>query len=415
MAFVVAVASTVVFYGLFVGKLKSAPPQRNVVVAAKALRPGAVIAASDVKSMAWSGSEVPKGMFEKPDQVIGHAVVQPVDEGEPVLESRLITQSGGGFAVPSGMRAVSVHVSDSSGVLAMLKPGYKVDVQAFATRQGERGPESEARTAFQNVTVLALSMQAEPSALGGFNAPVVTLLVTPREADALGIADSFGRVRLALRNPVDEGRENKPALASTAVFRGSWASASASSPSTAAERGVSAENHGGTRAGRSQVAFSVQLLSASQEAVREFAQHGLRGKQDIFGASEVPNARELDAVLAALRDRKAVDVLSTSRLNAAMSRSAAVELNARGESKPEDGSGLRVQFSPFVTNGQVHLRVQPEVTAAGGPSSVKSRKLETEIDISGGHSFFITGIADPRGDPAAAGRQLLVLVTPSLL
>jgi pilus assembly protein CpaB len=219
VAFVVAVLSTVIFYGLFVSKLKSAPVLR-VVVAAKPLRPGLTIAKSDLSTISWSGAEVPRGMMDDPARVTGQIVLQPIDEGEPILESRLASASGARLGVPSGMRAVSVHVSDSSGVLALLKPGYRVDIQVFAVRQGEKLIDSEARTAFQNIPVLAINLQPESSSLGGFNAPVVTLLASPAEADGLGAADSFGRIRLILRNPIDSGREAKPVIPFNSVLRG---------------------------------------------------------------------------------------------------------------------------------------------------------------------------------------------------
>ena len=392
VAFVVAIASTGIFYGLFVGKLKSTPAQ-TVVTAAKPLKPGAVIQKADLSSMTWAGPEVPKGMYGNPDQIAGQTVVQSIEAGEPVLESRLASKSGGGgLGIPEGMRAVSVHVSDSSGVLALLRPGHKVDMQIFVNRQGQG--ENEARTALQNVTVLAAGQQAEPSSQGGFNAPVVTVLVTPREADLLGVADSFGRIRLALRNPVDQGRENKSSIPFAAVFR----SPAAEAPVVASAR---TEQPGAARKARSQIGLSVQLLSASPEAMDTLKRYGVSGSQDVLDASPVSQSANVERVLAQLRDGRSVDVLSLSRVTAAVSRTAAVELQGK------ESGGVRVQFSPFLSNGQMKLRVQPELSGGSG-----TRKLETEVDITTGRSFVISGLKDSKAAPGA--RQLLVLVTPNL-
>src|SRR3954469_16583621 len=73
VAFVVAIASTGIFYGLFVGKLKSAPAQ-TVVVAAKPLKPGVVISKSDLTTMGWASPQVPKGMYDTSDRVVGQTV-----------------------------------------------------------------------------------------------------------------------------------------------------------------------------------------------------------------------------------------------------------------------------------------------------------------------------------------------------
>ena len=395
VAFVVAIASTGIFYGLFVGKLKSAPTQ-SVVTAGKALKPGTVIQAADLGSMAWAGSAVPKGMYAGPEQVVGQTVVQSIEAGEPVLESRLASKSGGGgLGIPEGMRAVSVHVSDSSGVLALLRPGHKVDMQVFVNRQGQG--ENEARTALQNVTVLSAGQQAEPSSQGGFNAPVVTVLATPREADLLGVADSFGRIRLALRNPVDQGKENKSSVPFAAVFR----STAADVPVVATARNQQAPAVPAARKAKSQVGLAVQLLSASPEAMDTLKRYGVSGRQDVLNASPVSQPVDVEKVLAQLRDRKSVDVLSLSRITAAVSRTAAVELLAN------ESGGVRVQFSPFLANGQMKLRVQPELSGGSG-----TRKLETEVDITSGRSFVISGLKDSTAAPG--GRQLLVLVTPNL-
>ena len=127
----------------------------------------------------------------------------PIGEGEPVVASHLATaQSGGGADVPAGMRAVSVHVTDSTGVLALLRAGQKVDVQVVVHREG-LNTGAEVRTALEELTVLSVQPQTEQSSQGA-NLPVVTLLAKPAEADVLAAADSGARVRLTLRNPLDD-------------------------------------------------------------------------------------------------------------------------------------------------------------------------------------------------------------------
>ena len=48
--------------------------------------------------------------------------------------------------------------------------------------------------------------------------PIVTLLVTPAAADRLGLADSAGRLRLLLRNPLDQGQSSLPGLNMAYLF-----------------------------------------------------------------------------------------------------------------------------------------------------------------------------------------------------
>jgi Flp pilus assembly protein CpaB len=142
--------------------------------------------------------------------------------GEPIVSSRLANKrNGGGLGIPSGMRAVSVQVSDSSGVVALLKPGLRVDVQAVYSRSGAN-QDAEIRTVLENIEVLKINPAAEP-APGRPALPVATLLVTPAEADTVGLADAVARVRLVLRNPLDQDKVQRSTIGVAGLMRGSAA------------------------------------------------------------------------------------------------------------------------------------------------------------------------------------------------
>ena len=208
IAFVVALISTGVFYGLLAGKTQASPtdlPRFSVVVANRALARGEVIQPADIKAISWAGAEAPKGSFTTPDQVSGVTVLDPIAANAPVVESLIASHR----AIPNGMRAVSIHVTDSSGVVAMLHPGYKVDVQVLSDIS--KG-EISLRTALQNVEVLTVS----PLDAGK---PVVTVVVSPEDAELLGLADSTSRVRLVLRNPSDQGRSPQSTIPVSNLFK----------------------------------------------------------------------------------------------------------------------------------------------------------------------------------------------------
>jgi pilus assembly protein CpaB len=202
IAFVVAIVSTGIFYGLFVNKLSSSTSSgKTVVVAAHPLKSGAVIVAADIKTIQWPGVNPPKGTFETPDQVIGKTVFDAIGEEELVSDMHLASaKSGGGSGVPEGMRAVTIHVTDSSGVIGMLRTGQKVDVQVVL---GKAGAETTVRTALEDLQVLAVNLTPEGTSQGPI-LPSVTLLAGPAQADVLAAADSGARVRVTLRNPLDD-------------------------------------------------------------------------------------------------------------------------------------------------------------------------------------------------------------------
>jgi pilus assembly protein CpaB len=217
IALVVAIVSTGVFYGLFVNSLSSSIRSgKTLVVAAKPLKTGTQLQDTDLKTIPWPADPLPPGFYGAVGDVIGSTVFDPIGEGEPVVAAHLATvQSGGGAGVPEGMRAVSIHVTDSSGVLALLRAGHKVDVQVVA-RQNSGG--AEVRTALEDLTVLSVQPQAEVSSQGA-SLPVVTLLAKPADADVLAAADSGARVRLTLRNPLDDSTRARAPLSVDAVMR----------------------------------------------------------------------------------------------------------------------------------------------------------------------------------------------------
>jgi pilus assembly protein CpaB len=233
IAFVVAILSTGIFYGLFVNKLSSSTNNgKTIVVAAHSLRSGAVLVAGDVKTIQWPGPQIPKGTFEKPDQVVGKTVFDAIGEEELVSDIHLASaKSGGGSGVPEGMRAVTVHVTDSSGVIGMLRTGQKVDVQVVL---GKTGADITVRTALEDLQVLAVNPAGEGTSQGPI-LPSVTLLAGPAQADVLAAADSGARVRLTLRNPLDDQTRTNAPVSLSAVVHSSVTVGAAAVPAKTAQ------------------------------------------------------------------------------------------------------------------------------------------------------------------------------------
>ncbi len=204
IAFVVAIVATGIFYGLFVGRLKTASaPGPSIVVAARNLDRGASLQAADVKLTPWGGAAIPEGALTAVSLVDGLTLISSMQENEPVLQSRLASRTSGagaGLGIAPGMRAVSIHATDSSGIVSLLRPGHRVDVQLVLTQSSSL---PELRTILQNIEVLSVA----PSE-GRANNPVVTLLVNPEGADMAGLGDSAAHLRLLLRNPLDDAKSD---------------------------------------------------------------------------------------------------------------------------------------------------------------------------------------------------------------
>jgi Flp pilus assembly protein CpaB len=220
IALAVALLSTFLFYRLLVGKLASEGGETApVVVAARKLEAGTTLAASDVKLAAVAGAAGLKGTFPAREQVLGLTVLDPIEANAPLTEARVApreSRAAAGVRIPSGMRAVSIHVVDSTGVVAMLRPGHRVDIHAIGS---QAGGAAQLRTLLQNVEVLTNNAQSDQGQ-GRPGSQVVTVLVRPEQAEQLALADSAARVRLALRNPADHGQSAARRLALNQLFEG---------------------------------------------------------------------------------------------------------------------------------------------------------------------------------------------------
>jgi pilus assembly protein CpaB len=104
------------------------------------------------------------------------------------------------------MRAVSVRVNDVVGVAGYVLPGMRVDVLVTGRPPNFNGTITN--TVLQNIVVLTAGQVLQPESRGqAINTPVVTLLVTPDQAEILTLAGSEGRIQLVLRNGADQGTE----------------------------------------------------------------------------------------------------------------------------------------------------------------------------------------------------------------
>jgi pilus assembly protein CpaB len=107
--------------------------------------------------------------------------------------------------VPKGMRALTVEVNETTGVAGMITPGCHVDV--VSTLNGANKDETLACTIVQDVLVQAVGQRLSSARNPDEKEPPpvrsVTLIATPRDAEAIELASSTGRTRLVLRGAND--------------------------------------------------------------------------------------------------------------------------------------------------------------------------------------------------------------------
>jgi pilus assembly protein CpaB len=212
LAFVLAVAIAGVVSFAFYARLRSQQAARcttiRVVAATKPLSAGSPISADSVTLIDWPASMPLGGAFLKPSDVIGRAVIYPINEHQPILDKDVaLAGSGIGLTVkiPEGMRAVSVHSNDVVGVAGFLYPGSHVDVLVTSKMDNTQNQQTQTQTILPNVEVLTAGQKIEPDPSGKpETVSVVTLLLKPEDGEKLVLASTQGTIQFVLRNGADQ-------------------------------------------------------------------------------------------------------------------------------------------------------------------------------------------------------------------
>ena len=193
----------------------------DVIVAADDLQVGARVEERDIKIIRIPSADLPPGAPRKRSEVLGHGVIVPISKGEFILPNRLAGENAGSSLpslIPPGMRAVSVRVNEVVSVAGFVTPGTRVDVLLTGT---PNGGEQQTTTVLQNVAVLASGHTLERTTTGeAQNTAVITLLVSPDDAQRLTLASTEGHIQLALRNPLDTKEDDVPSSNSRGLYRG---------------------------------------------------------------------------------------------------------------------------------------------------------------------------------------------------
>lgn len=195
---------------------------KPVVVAKRALPAAEPITEDALQVMNWPESAVPPGSFSETKALFASGK-PPIPStgilpGEPVVASRLATSSQGtGLAalVRPNYRAVAVKTNDAVGRSGLVYPGAYVDV--LSTMRDSMGRGSSTRIAVEDARVLAVEhdtdvatrrppradSEGSMSSSDPMNDTVVTIELTPEQAEIVSLAFREGNVDLALRNAGD--------------------------------------------------------------------------------------------------------------------------------------------------------------------------------------------------------------------
>jgi len=151
---------------------------------------------------------IPEGHFTTLEAIKDRVVLVDVKRNELLLESKLapVGAAGGVAAVTDpNKRAMSVKVDDVIGVAGFIKPADRVDVMVTIEPEVGKQGHAIAKMILENVKVLAAGTQMERKGKDEEPKPVqvITVEVDVDEAEKLALASTQGKLRLALRNPLN--------------------------------------------------------------------------------------------------------------------------------------------------------------------------------------------------------------------
>jgi pilus assembly protein CpaB len=202
-------AATVVFSAL---RGREAEVQRamaqsvDVVAAAHDLPIGARIQADALRLVRWPRDSIPPGAFTDPQAVTGAFTRAEFFANEPIVANKLYMGDRAGgvmpLLIPAGMRAMSVPVDEVADIAGFVQPHTRVDV-LVAVSGGSSDTPPFSRIVVQNVEVLAVAQEIARAKDEPTVVKVVTLLVTPEDAEKLALASREGTLRLAMRAYTD--------------------------------------------------------------------------------------------------------------------------------------------------------------------------------------------------------------------
>lgn len=214
------------------------PKGPRVLVAQHALPAGTIITNDAIAFQEWPSKMVADAYFVDGkidmNKLLGTVVRFPITAGQPLTTGSLVAPGDRGFlaaALGPGMRAITITVSEKSGVAGFVFPGDHVDLMlTTAVKVNTSTPTGTTvdnrdlyatETILKNLRVLATDQSTDQEINNGktivHTAHTVTLEATPRIAERIEVAQQGGALSLVLRSLADNQSDLDHAIANGSV------------------------------------------------------------------------------------------------------------------------------------------------------------------------------------------------------
>lgn len=204
---------TVFFLSYYINSIakETIAPQAQVVVAYNTIPAHVKITADMVKLNSVAADSIHPEAITSLDEVIGAVSKTEIIKDEQVMFSRVVTDGAGenlSYRIPENMRAITIPVSEISGVAGNIIIGDKIDI--LVTYEDPKiNPDPTTYTQFQNIEVLSLGSATLTEEENSTTLPSsITLLVNPAQAEVLAYSTLKGSFHFTLRNPADSSKKS---------------------------------------------------------------------------------------------------------------------------------------------------------------------------------------------------------------
>lgn len=192
----------------------------SVVVAARPVSAGTRLTKTELKVEEWPQETVPLNAYNYTNNLIGRITNADIATSEPVLPDKLIDKDTKTLSIQDGFRAMTIPVTNLTGVGGFITPGARVDLLTVVPKSAEVGDKSVemmSKILMQNIKVLAVSGSPGASVGGrgkrGKNAPESTITVAVPAEEAVKLALAFnngsGNIQVVLRGFQDASSIDK--------------------------------------------------------------------------------------------------------------------------------------------------------------------------------------------------------------
>ena len=213
---IAAAIAAVVLMNLYISDLRASfePARRQVMIARRDLRPGALLAAEDVMAAAKVANSIPKFAIDwaARGNYIGQRLASDAAEGDYVLATQFVTGAAGLARASEKLdprtddRLFTLMTSNETSLEGAIRAGDRIDLLLTYQSLPQAQPGGKAAATPQVVTSPLLD-NVYVVYTGAFGSSArasyssVTLLLTPDQAKLIIWAQNLGKLSALLRNP----------------------------------------------------------------------------------------------------------------------------------------------------------------------------------------------------------------------